>query len=78
MATKRFFLVARADADGRWHRVSDTGYLYGGAGACHPLVDGMTEADHDAICRAVWWMAEDAAVRSLDLTADNTYRVSWI
>jgi hypothetical protein len=77
MASKRAFLVARS-VDGHWQHASHTGYYFGGAGACHPLVAGMTEADHAQICRAVAWMADDAAVQSVDLTADATYRVSWI
>ena len=77
MASKRFFLVARS-VDGRWQRASHTGYLLPNVGACHPLVDDMTEADHEQICRAVCWMADETAVRSVDLTADATYRVSWL
>jgi len=77
MASKRYFLVARS-VDGRWHHVSHCGYLFGGAGACHPLTAEMSETDHEQICRAVCWMADDPAVVSVDLTADATYRVSWL
>ena len=45
---KQRFLVGRL-VDGAFRKASDSGYLYGGVGACHPLVDGMTEADHQGI-----------------------------
>ena len=74
---KRGFLVAQ-QVDGHWQRVSSNGYLLEHVGACHPLVGDMTEVAHDEICKAVTWMAEDAAVVSVDLTPDATYRVSWL
>lgn len=77
MASKRLFLVARS-VDGRWQHVSHSGYHFGGAGACHPLVDGMTEVDHEQICNAVCWMVDTPGVTLVDLTADATYRVSWL
>jgi hypothetical protein len=76
MATKRGFLVGRF-VDGTWQVASTTGYHFGGAGACHPLVDGMTEVDHEQICQAVCWMVDEPAARVVELTADNTYCVSW-
>ena len=42
MSTKRGFLVGRC-VDGTWQVASTSGYHFGGAGACHPLVAGMTE-----------------------------------
>ena len=39
---------------------------------------GMTEADHDAICRAAWWMAgESLRLNFVELTGDSAYRVSF-
>ena len=75
--TKRGFLVAQS-IDGHWQHVSHSGYLLAGVGACHPLVGAMTEMAHDQICKAVSWMADDAAVVSVDLVPDATYRVSWL
>jgi len=77
MASKRDFLVGRL-VDGTWQVARGAGHLYGGVGACHPLVDGMTETDHAQICAAVSFMADDPAVRMVELTADGTYRVSWL
>lgn len=74
--TKRGFLVGRL-VDGTWQVASKTGYLLPGVGACHPLVAGMTEADHAQIERAVCWMADNPGVTLVDLTADAAYRVSW-
>ena len=75
--TKRGFLVAKS-VDERWQHVSHNGYLLAGVGACHPLIDAMTEMAHDAICRAVAWMADNDGVISVDLSPDATYRVSWL
>ena len=76
MSTKRGFLVGRC-VDGTWQVASTSGYHFGGAGACHPLVAGMTETDHTAICKAVAWMADNPGVTLVNLTADAAYRVSW-
>ena len=75
-STTRGFLVGRLVED-RWQVASKTGYLLPGVGACHPLVDGMTEVDHAEICRAVGWMADTPGVTLVNLTADAAYRVSW-
>ena len=75
-STKRGFLVGRL-VDGVWQVASATGYLLPGVGACHPLVAGMTETDHEQICSAVSWMADNAGVSLVNLTADAAYRVSW-
>jgi hypothetical protein len=77
MASKRAFLVAR-EVEARWQLASKSGYHFGGAGACHPLVQGMTDGDHEQICKAVCWMVDNPGVTSVDLTADATYRVSWL
>ena len=78
---KRGFLVAH-QVDGRWQRVSHSGYLLAGVGACHPLVGDMTETAHEQICLAVAWMAGEHGITSVDLTPDVTpdvtYRVSWL
>ena len=74
---KRGFLVALREND-TWQHVSHNGYLLAGVGACHPLVGAMTETAHDAICRAVAWMADNHGVVSVDLSPDATYRVSWL
>ena len=74
---KRRFLVARS-IDGRWQHASHTGLFWPNVGAAHPMVDGMTETDHAQICRAVCWMVNNPGVTMVDLTADATYRVSWM
>lgn len=76
MATHPRFLVERA-VGSRWQLVSHTGQYYPGVGACHPLVDGMTETDHAQICRAVAWMYDHPGVTLVSLTADAAYRVAW-
>ena len=74
---KRGFLVAQ-QVDGHWQHVSHNGYLLVGVGACHPIVGDMTEVAHDQVCKAVEWMADNAAVVSVDLAPDATYRVTWL
>jgi hypothetical protein len=76
-STKRGFLVARF-VDGRCQLASKKGYFKPGIGAYHPLVEGMTEVDHDQICKAICWMADNPGVTLVDLTADASYRVSWL
>jgi hypothetical protein len=76
-STKRGFLVGRF-VDGRCQLASKTGYLQPGVGACHPLVAGMTEVDHEQICKAVSWMADNPGVMLVNLTADAAYTVSWL
>ena len=56
-SAKRGFLVGRL-VDGMWQVASTTGYLLPGVGACHPLVEGMTETDHAQIeGRSAGWRA---------------------
>ena len=74
-SAKRGFLVGRL-VEGTWQVASTTGYLLPGVGACHPLVEGMTETDHAQIERAVL-MAGEHGVTVTELTTDATYRVSW-
>ena len=76
-STKRGFLVGQV-IDGTWQVASKTGYYLPNVGACHPMVAGMTETDHEQICAAVSWMAEETGVTLVNLTADASYRVSWL
>lgn len=70
------FLVARRDETGVFHRVSHTGLVFGSE-ACHPLVEGMTEDAHLAICRAARWMFSEALrPQFVDLEMDGHWRVS--
>ena len=76
---KQTFLVARRNERGAYQRVSSSGYVLDGAGACHPLAEGMSEAAHEAICRAAQWMfGESLRPSTVDLTMDGDWRISPI
>jgi hypothetical protein len=72
------FLVGRRNETGNFEKVSASGKAYQ-SDACHPLVDGMTEAAHYAIGRAAVWMSnEEMRPCFVDVDVDGVWRVSLI